>query len=341
MMAFSRPWEGSNTITVRVLGVKGWRMTEDVAGVGPYDSAPSALVFADSPDGGDAAAKAVAAIGGRVAARLRIEDAVDRLDRQAGIDAILVELSRDHGPLSDSLLDLLSYIAVRDDRPVIVTAPFSLLDCVAARLRAGPVTLLCEPDMIDRVSALALAICRQSPLGVADISAEADNNRLRRLSEEVGRIAHALARLSDDQPTQRPEPVQPAIRLEEVQLGFSAESIAMPTAEQIRAILRCRRMRNRFFDPALFADPAWDMLLDLLAARIEGAEVAVTSLCIAADVPSTTALRWIKNLTDLGIFHRRADPFDGRRIFISLTDGSAQAMAAYFATVARMSPLVV
>jgi hypothetical protein len=44
-------------------------------------------------------------------------------------------------------------------------------------------------------------------------------------------------------------------------------------------------MREQFFGPDLFADPAWDILLDLYAARLEQQRVAVSSLCIAAAVP--------------------------------------------------------
>ncbi len=58
-------------------------------------------------------------------------------------------------------------------------------------------------------------------------------------------------------------------------------------------IIRQRQLRARFFDGELFADPAWDMLLDLTAARVEARRVSVTSLCIASGVPPTTALRWI------------------------------------------------
>ena len=312
-------------------------MTEDVGGAGAYDSGPSALIFADSVTGGQAACEAVHVVGGRVAAQLGIEQAFDRLCRQAAIDTVIVELSADHGAIADRLLDLLSYIATRDNRPVIVSAPFALLDCVAARLQAGPITLLCEPDIIDRVSALAVALGGQAPLGVADVSADADNARLRRLAEEVNRIARTLARLSNDQPSQ----IRPATQVEDIQIGFAAEQVELPTADEVRAILRCRRLRGRFFDPALFADPAWDMLLDLMAARLEDEEVAVTSLCIAAAVPSTTALRWIRNMTDIGLFHRRADPSDGRRVYISLTDAAARAMSGFLAAAQGQKGLIV
>ena len=88
-------------------------------------------------------------------------------------------------------------------------------------------------------------------------------------------------------------------------------------------------MRNRFFDAELFADPAWDIMLDLMAARLEGAKVSVSSLCIAAAVPATTALRWIKTMTDAGYLERRSDPTDARRVYIHLSEETARKMSQY------------
>src|SRR3546814_18017855 len=72
------------------------------------------------------------------------------------------------------------------------------------------------------------------------------------------------------------------------------------------------------------------MRLDREAARLERQPVSVSSLCIAAAVPATTALRWIKTMTDAGLFVREADPHDGRRIFIALAEGACDALARYF-----------
>lgn len=321
-------------------------MTEDVGVVGAYDSGPSALIFADSDAGGMAAWESVRVVGGRVLGRLGLEDAVERLNRQAATDAVIVDLSIDHGPVADRLLDLLSYIAVRDNRPVVVTVTFALLDCVSARLRSGPITLLCEPDLVDRVSALALAWSGEARLGVADVTSDGDNARLRRLAEEVNRIARTLVKLSNHKQAEPRSPVYGPWQVEDVRPGFAVEPAdlaqpALPTAAELRGILRHRRMRGRFFDSTLFADPAWDMLLDLMAARLEDEEVSVTSLCIASAVPSTTALRWIRNMIDMGLFHRRADPADGRRIYISLTDAAARAMSSYLAAVRGEDGLIV
>ena len=99
----------------------------------------------------------------------------------------------------------------------------------------------------------------------------------------------------------------------------------------MRRIIRQRQLRARFFDGELFADPAWDMLLDLTAARAEHTRVSVTSLCIASGVPPTTALRWIGQLTEIGLFERIEDDTDRRRAFIALSDRAADGMARYFA----------
>ncbi len=114
-------------------------------------------------------------------------------------------------------------------------------------------------------------------------------------------------------------------------IGWS-ELDAPATARSIRTLIRHRRDRMRFFPPELFADPAWDILLDLAAARLEGSSVPISSLCIAANVPTTTALRWIATMVDIGLLARRADPLDRRRIYVDLTAAGWDRMTDYFAS---------
>ena len=101
------------------------------------------------------------------------------------------------------------------------------------------------------------------------------------------------------------------------------------------AIRIARRMRAQFFADELFADPAWDMLLDLYAAQLEDRRVSVSSLCIAAAVPPTTALRWIGTLHDAGLFERRADPSDRRRVYVALSTKGLRAMREYVTAIRR------
>ena len=128
-------------------------------------------------------------------------------------------------------------------------------------------------------------------------------------------------------------------RLESPVPGFKGEGgdgrrrarPALPDARLVHRIIHQRRLRGKFLLPDLFADPAWDILLDLTAARVEHRRVSVTSLCIAAGVPPTTALRWIGQMLDLGLLVREQDDQDRRRAFIDLSEDGAAAMARYFA----------
>ena len=101
----------------------------------------------------------------------------------------------------------------------------------------------------------------------------------------------------------------------------------------LRMIISSRSLRSRFFPSQLFADPAWDILLDLARARLEGQQVSVSSVCIAASVPMSTALRWVRQMTDAHLLRRWTDPKDRRRDLIALTDATSAHMRDYLAGV--------
>lgn len=139
--------------------------------------------------------------------------------------------------------------------------------------------------------------------------------RLLQLSDEVSRIAGTLARLSTDEP-----PV------------FKApEGLPEITPRQVMQVMRARRMRRAYLRDDLFSDPAWDMMLLLLHSALSHGRVSVSELTAGADVPPTTALRWINQLVAKGHFVRRSDSSDGRRVFIELTPETDLALRRYFA----------
>lgn len=90
-----------------------------------------------------------------------------------------------------------------------------------------------------------------------------------------------------------------------------------------------RRQRRRYLSADLFGEPAWDLLLDLFQARLEDKMITVTSACIAADVPLTTALRWIGVLEQQGLVERSRNVSDQRSIWVRLSDTGMQAMLQY------------
>lgn len=82
------------------------------------------------------------------------------------------------------------------------------------------------------------------------------------------------------------------------------------------SVVRTRRRREALLGPDLFADPAWDMLLDLYIAEMSGGPLSVSTLAAGAAVPATTALRWMGVLQQHDLIWREPDGKDGRRTII-------------------------
>ncbi len=283
---------------------------------------PPVLIAGDGAAALERAAETVAACGLRIAARVELEDAAERTERQAAASALWVELAGDRGEVMDRLLDQVNRDVRHGRYPAIVAAPAGLIDPLAARLTDSGIELVVDGDEATRTAALSVALANaQRPNRLSDVASDQNATRLRQLSDEVSRIASTLARLSTG----------PALAVRPTDQPPATGDLPQVSADTVRTVIRARRLRTRYFDEDMFADPAWDMLLDLLQAELAQLPVPVSSLCIAAAVPATTALRWLKTMTSQGIFLRRADPHDGRRVFVELAPAASQAMRRYFA----------
>ena len=231
--------------------------------------------------------------------------------------------------------------AARSGARLIVSTSIDALDAVFGCCATSAPQILVNPRRADRVIALGRTLAEMPNLRVRDLS-EDDRMTLLRITEQVGQIAERLDRLGSDRIKGSGE--ESAFRFEGPVDAFRVADAGvdrgdrlvratrppLPDARLVRKILHQRQLRGRFFDGDLFADPAWDMLLDLTASRVEHTRVSVTSLCIASGVPPTTALRWISQMTEAGLLERIEDETDRRRAFIQLTDKAVDAMARYF-----------
>ena len=291
-----------------------------------YNAGKPALLFGDDATAMQRTASLLAAAGVRIAGTGLLGQASDRLAQQVAVGLVWLECTEPAGIPSDALLDQLARFAASGEAAVVATAPPSMIDLLFARLDQGSAQILIDPDDAMRAGALSLALAEtgagaQRPSRVSDVGRD-NAVRLRQLSDEMGRIAATLARLSST-----PDETAPVV----IRLIEPPKDAPPLSVDVVRAEIRSRRLRSRFFTEELFADPAWDMLLDLTQAEIAQHRVPVSSLCIAAAVPATTALRWIKSMTDAGLFVRRADPHDGRRVFVELSPQASAAMRGYFA----------
>jgi hypothetical protein len=235
----------------------------------------------------------------------------------------------------------------RSGAKLIVATNLAGLDDVFAVLDQSSPQILVSPSRAERVIAVGRVMGEAGAARLREMGEE-DRVALLRLSQQVEAIAHSLDRLSH-----APNPASvfsdmkrdyrsgepsafgtfgAALAGEALSAPAPLSGHSLPDPQVGRQIIANRQLRSRFFDPELFGDPAWDMLLDLTAAHGEGARVSVTSLCIAAGVPATTALRWLTQMVESGIFERVPDPADKRRAFIGLSDKALTAMSGYFAS---------
>ena len=247
-------------------------------------------------------------------------------------DVLVVAVSA----INDELFPVLETInqhCIDNDVALIVILPGYFLEPAFAVFDTPKCDFMVDACPAEILLSLTRAIGASENL-VSEQNEDAELDELHQLTSQVADIAQRLAALSGSGP--------PFNRAHDPVIAFRAEShgdthfVLRPqevpeiTANCVRQTIKERQLRNKFFDVALFADPAWDILLDLYAARLEHQTVSVTSLCIAANVPPTTALRWIKQMTTRDLLEQRADDADGRRKFIALSDDAAEAMQGYF-----------
>ncbi|GAA5052887.1 hypothetical protein GCM10023208_14260 [Erythrobacter westpacificensis] len=269
-------------------------------------------------------------------------------DARALGDLVLVDCPRPDVASTAALARLDSRVAHAGGRLIVSTAVGGLEDIFGVCAESQP-QILVDPTRAERVIALGRMLAELPNLRLRELS-ETDRLSLLRLTEQVGKIAERLDRMDrkassgqwgqdadtdDDSAFRFESPVDsycaPGMERQPAKAPQRQSRPALPSATLVRKIITARKLRARFLDAELFADPAWDMLLDLTAARVEHQRVSVTSLCIASGVPPTTALRWIGQMTEAGLFERVEDDCDRRRAFIRLSDKAADGMARYFA----------
>ena len=107
-------------------------------------------------------------------------------------------------------------------------------------------------------------------------------------------------------------------------------NFASETQWQIGEILRLRRSRSDQLGSGLFSDPAWDILLQLFAAKLRGHKLRLAE--VAADVPSSTLARWATLLQERGLISCAADAVTPSILWIALSPSGAAKMSKLFAT---------
>ncbi|MBD3729588.1 MAG: winged helix DNA-binding protein [Sphingomonadales bacterium] len=318
----------------------------------------SVSIFADRPPLREQLCDDAVAAGFRLGQTGAMGQLVDAAEIHALGDLVLVDCPV-AGAAELAALARLDMRAARSGARLVVSTSVDSLDAVFACLDQSAPQILVDPTRGERVIALGRVLATMPGMRLRELSDD-DRLSLLRLTEQVGQIAERLERMSARQfgPAGGGRVDDSAFRFESPNQDYRGQGEGrrgegrqgegrqgeggallrkprppLPDARLVRQVIAQRQARARYFDAELFADPAWDILLDLTAARVERKRVSVTSLCIASGVPPTTALRWIAQMSEAGLLERVEDETDRRRAFIQLSDKAADAMARYFAEV--------
>lgn len=297
---------------------------------------------------------AIATAGGRLMRRIGWAEVEEGLAAIVAAPVVLAEAGGIAPERLDTALPALRHFLDTMAARAVVAFDTDQIDLVARHLIDAPVELLCDATLPQRALALAqaalpprLVLNDSLPDRVEDDrhpyhaqGPETDDQQIRRMAEGIAQISRITAVLLSHG---TPAATAPAARdLADRRRGFGSEpapGAQVVTPQEVRRVIQLRQSRSRFFGQfigeGLFEDPAWDMLLDLFAAELEGNRVSVSSLCIAAGVAPTTALRWIARMTDMGLFVRHPDPVDRRRAFMTLSARASEAMRAYMVAARR------
>ena len=110
-------------------------------------------------------------------------------------------------------------------------------------------------------------------------------------------------------------------------------------AATARRLIVERRLRDRLLNiPALFGEPAWDILLDLFVAYVDEKPVSTSDACISSTAPATTGLRYLKALEDQQMIEWVRHQSDGRVVYIRLTDPAVAQMTHLLSRYANEKP---
>jgi len=149
------------------------------------------------------------------------------------------------------------------------------------------------------------------------------------------------------------KPIEPKLLRESVQHVLTrAESIrqvrgdapgaasqpARPEEASLRTLQLLQKLqeaRSSIFGGAVMPEPAWEMVAELMRARLAGQHLSVTSLALSSKSPMTTALRRIDDLIQGGLAARVPDPADRRRTYVELTAEGMARMQLFLEGFAR------
>lgn len=147
--------------------------------------------------------------------------------------------------------------------------------------------------------------------------------------------------MRDPRPYAPPSEVKSATgRVEEARPSPTPSSPSMkdpvdhaPGPDELIALARklqgVRERRKAFLGSDLISETGWEMLIALFQSSTALHRMTVSNICLASHAPTSTALRWLDRLIEMGLVRRDTNPSDARIVFVELEPRGKTAMHAY------------
>lgn len=95
--------------------------------------------------------------------------------------------------------------------------------------------------------------------------------------------------------------------------------------------LALRALRRRMFGVELSSEHCWDVIVTLYLSKCAQTRMSITDVSYATGISAATVIRWLNVLSANDMLVRTADPLDGRRTWISLTNEAWKKVEVFFA----------
>lgn len=158
-----------------------------------------------------------------------------------------------------------------------------------------------------------------------------DLDKIVRLTDKDIRDAARLFRLLADAGSQLQSVAAPSNREDSTKHVNQSETEDL--LARAKLILSSRRLRARYFNPAVFGEPAWEILLVLYITDSSGGRQTLGKLADWIETPPTSVLRWVGYLEKEKFLERQPHPNDRRITFLRLLPKGREAMDAYLGAV--------
>jgi DNA-binding MarR family transcriptional regulator len=123
----------------------------------------------------------------------------------------------------------------------------------------------------------------------------------------------------------------------EIQHKLTDDEFDRYLLEMLDKYFENKRLRYIIVSQDLFSDPYWDILVELFHARLRCKNITVSAIATAGNMPQTTGLRYIESLLAMEYIYREKDDWDGRKVFVRISDKAFLLMKEYYVRILKMS----